>query len=115
MKRILICACVLTLCLCALPVRAAYNHAPTVEGALCETAENVPLYGSLRTYDPEGDEIFVLVTRSPGKGQVSFEGAAFRYIPFPDETGEDSFAVVAHDRYGNRSKEAVVSISRLAV
>lgn len=111
MKRRTACAFLTAFCLCTLPARADFNCAPVLEGALYETAENIAVYGTLRTYDPEGDELLISVTAPPEKGQVSFEGAAFRYIPFPGETGSDQFTVTACDRYGNCSKKAVVSIS----
>lgn len=88
-----------------------FNCAPSVEGALYETAQGVALYGSLRTYDPEGDALSVKLVTPPQKGQAVFEGTAFCYTPFPGETGEDRFSLIVYDRYGNRSKEAVICVS----
>lgn len=89
----------------------AFNCAPSVEGALYETAQGVALYGSLRTYDPEGDALSAELVSPPQKGQAVFEGTAFCYTPFPGETGEDRFTLIVRDRYGNRSQEAVICVS----
>ncbi|MCI8623026.1 MAG: hypothetical protein HFG26_05115 [Provencibacterium sp.] len=104
-------ACALALSLSVLPAGAAFNHAPTIESELYETAEGVSLYGSFKTYDPEGDEVSVSVSQPPSKGRLEIDGLSFQYTPFPGESGEDPFTVTACDRYGNRSKETVLSVT----
>ena len=87
MKKIWSLLCALGLCLMTgQPAASVYNGAPRLQGALYETIENVPVYGNLSAFDPEGDEVEILIC-------------------------QDSFSAQAMDRYGNRSNEAVAAIS----
>ncbi|TCL42786.1 Ig-like domain-containing protein [Harryflintia acetispora] len=112
MKKIWSLLCALGLCLMTeQPAASVYNGAPRLQGALYETIENVPVYGNLSAFDPEGDEVEILVCQPPKKGSVAFDGTSFVYTPYPGQRGEDSFSAQAMDRYGNRSNEAVAAIS----
>lgn len=112
MKKIWSLLCALGLCLTVgQPAAGVYNGAPKLQGALYETIENVPVYGNLVAFDPEGDEVELQICQPPQKGSVTFAGTSFVYTPYPGQRGEDSFTVQAMDRYGNRSNEAVAAIT----
>lgn len=101
--------------LCALPAAfpasAAYNSAPHAEGGFYQTVESVPIYGSVRVYDPEGDGLSLVVNAAPLKGSVRFEGCSFVYTPYPGAHGEDGFTISAKDSHGNLSNEAALAVS----
>lgn len=95
----------------AAEIRSVFNAAPTAEGGLYHTIENVPVYGTIKVFDPEGDTVSLHTVSLPQKGALSIEGCSFVYTPYPGVRGQDSFSITAHDRYGNRSGEAVIAIS----
>ncbi len=86
------------------------NLAPTVNAKAFETLEEIPIWGYLEQYDPNGDEVTLSVVREAGKGLVTLYGSTFLYKPYMGETGTDSFLVVASDGAGKLSKEAEITI-----
>lgn len=98
------------------------NYAPTLAYAPLtavevSTYEDVSCFGRLPCYDPDGDETRIEVVSYPKKGVLVIEDNAlgtYRYIPYENETGKDSFTYVAIDCYGNYSaaKEVSVEIKR---
>lgn len=94
------------------------NYAPTLSYAPLtalevSTYEDVSYFGQLYCYDPDGDETRIEVVSYPEKGILIIEDdtlGAYRYIPYDDATGKDSFTYVAIDRYGNYSAAKEVSI-----
>ena len=94
------------------------NYAPTLS-ALSKNAtevstyEQVTYFGTLPCYDPDGDETFIEVVSYPEKGLLVFDDRAvgsYRYIPYEDSTGKDSFVCVARDKYGNYSPSVAVDL-----
>ena len=76
-----------------------------------ETLSEVPVYGYLSAYHPNGDFLRTILVEKPQKGTVSFDGQTFCYEPFPQSEGVDRFAVALVDDQGNRSAETVQTIS----
>lgn len=87
----------------SLPIEAAFGE--------YETLSEVPLYGYLSAYNPNGDFLRTILVEKPGKGTVSFDGQTFCYEPFPGSKGTDQFTVALADELGNRSAEVVQTIS----
>ena len=104
---------------CALYLLPALNFAPTVELAddnalTVSTHRAISCFGSLPAYDPEGDPLTYEIVSAPKKGSVILTDAAngdYRYTPAEGKTGRDSFRYVVHDKYGNYSAAATVSIT----
>lgn len=92
-------------------VLAEPNLPPEVQGSSVETAENITASGYIQATDPEGDEMSVRVIQAPNNGMVRFEGLSFRYTPYKDFTGKDSFVICVADSRNNFSKQATVSIN----
>lgn len=98
------------------------NYAPTLalapESALeVSTYTDVTCFGQLNCYDPDGDETVIEIVRYPEKGILIMDDAtlgAYRYIPYENAFGSDSFVCVAIDRYGNYSaaREVEIEIKR---
>ena len=94
------------------------NYAPTLAYAPLtavevSTYEDVSCFGRLPCYDPDGDETRIEVVSYPKKGVLVIEDSAlgtYRYIPYENATGKDSFTCVAIDRYGNYSAAREVSL-----
>ncbi len=94
------------------------NYAPTLSVAPSTALEvstyrNVTLYGKLPCYDPDGDQTYIEIVSYPQKGVLVMEDSstgAYRYIPYEDSKGKDSFTYVARDMYGNYSSAAQVSL-----
>lgn len=103
---------------CKLYSLDAPNYAPTfgvtpqIEKAV-STYQSVTYFGTLSCYDPDGDESFIEVVGYPEKGILIFDNAAvgsYRYIPYDNASGKDSFVCVARDKYGNYSPSLTVSL-----
>ena len=94
------------------------NYAPTLAYAPLtavevSTYEDVSCFGKLPCYDPDGDETRIEVVSYPEKGVLIIEDSAigtYRYIPYENATGKDSFTYVAIDRFGNYSAAREVSL-----
>ena len=76
-----------------------------------ETFSEVPVYGYLSVSNPSGAYLRTVLIEKPQKGTVSFDGQTFCYEPFPGSVGDDHFTVALTDDTGNRSEEAVQTIS----
>ena len=104
---------------CNLYVLDKENYAPTLSTAPktaleVSTHENVTYFGKLPCYDPDGDETFIEIVSYPEKGLLVLDDKAlgtYRYIPYEESTGEDSFCYIAGDKYGNYSASATVTLS----
>ena len=88
---------------CKLYLLDDYNYAPTLstvsKNALeVSTYKNVTLYGNLPCYDPEGDTTYIEIVSYPKKGVLILEDSTvgnYRFIPYENSTGKDSFTYVA--------------------
>ena len=95
------------------------NYAPTVSIAPAasldvSTYENVTHFGKLSAYDSDGDECYFEIISQPKNGIVVMSNiGSGEYVYIPDEgyVGKDKFCYVAHDKYGNYSASAEVSVS----
>ena len=104
---------------CNLHILDRINYAPTVltvtETALqVETRSGISVFGSMAAEDPEDDALTYLVIKYPSKGALTLTDSTkgtFRYAPYANTVGSDSFTYVARDAYGNYSSPATVRIS----
>lgn len=95
------------------------NYSPTFVGVdnsffSVRTYKNIAVSGSLRAYDPEGDDITYEIISSPKKGLLTLHDKIlgdYTYTPMKNYTGGDSFKYVAVDKYGNRSSAVTVELS----
>ena len=74
---------------------------------------NVSCYGNINTEDPEGDITDVQIVMYPEHGTISITDpnrGSFKYTPSSGFVGEDEFAVVARDIYGNYSEVQTVKV-----
>jgi hypothetical protein len=94
----------------AISVLAGANLPPEIENTSYNTIGNVPVSGHITAYDPEGDTLNIRVITPPVNGTVRFDGLNFRYVPFKDVHGKDSFTICAIDSANNFSNKATVSI-----
>lgn len=103
---------------CKLYVLEEENFAPTLSLAPSSalstiTYEDVSYFGELPCYDADGDEVFIEVVRYPEKGILTIDKSnpcSYRYTPYPDASGKDSFLCVARDKYGNYSPAGEVKL-----
>lgn len=95
----------------AISVLAEPNALPQVQSLSLESTKNIAVSGYLQATDPDGDEMTVRVVSPPGNGSVRFDGLSFRYAPYRDFTGKDSFTVCVVDSMNNFSKQATVSVN----
>lgn len=86
------------------------NSAPVAENMELETFRSIPVSGSFRCLDPEGDDVTYSVAHEPKKGTVTVEGDTFTYTPGEGKKGRDSFTYVATDTAGNVSNAATVTV-----
>ena len=94
------------------------NYAPTLSSlpktaTAASTYECVSYFGSLDCYDADGDDTFIEIVSYPEKGLLVIENASlgtYKYIPYDDASGKDSFVCVARDIYGNYSPAQTISI-----
>ncbi|MBQ4578347.1 MAG: S-layer homology domain-containing protein [Clostridia bacterium] len=86
------------------------NAAPIAVEQSWETYADLPLWGTLKAVDPEGDGCTFAVADQGKRGTVVIEGDRFCYTP-QGKSGKDRFSVVAVDRYGNRSEAVPISVT----
>lgn len=87
------------------------NLAPKVNSKQCITLKNVPIWGYIEQYDPNGDKTELLLVKSPEYGNVVLYGSTFLYKPYPEKIGSDSFVVAAKDNVGCLSGNAEISVT----
>jgi len=102
---------------CMLYVLDELNFSPTAvpvdESALClSTQRGIPVWGTLRAHDPEGDALRFEIVDYPKKGVLTMRTGYGDYIysPTAGYTGRDSFTYAAYDKYGNRSEDIKISL-----
>ena len=92
-------------------IKGKTNNAPVAEDYALETYKNLPITGTLKVTDPEGEALTYTLTRQPKRGTVAIrEDGTFEYTPKKNKVGADSFVFTATDPQGNVSREATVTI-----
>lgn len=77
------------------------------------TNQNTSYYGVLNGYDPEGDELKYEICSYPTKGILYLSNKAegdYRYVPYTNAKGTDSFTYRVRDSYGGYSEVCAVAI-----
>ncbi len=91
------------------PVAASYS-----DTVAAWTQKDISCYGSLDAYDPEGDDLLFEIVSYPKKGLLTLTDKAhgdFRYTPYVDCSGSDSFTYRVRDSYGNYSDTVTASVT----
>ena len=92
-------------------IKGKQDLAPVAEDYALETYKNLPLTGTLKVTDPEGQNLTYTLTREPKRGSVAIhDDGTFEYTPKKNKVGADSFVFTATDPRGNVSREATVTI-----
>ncbi|MBQ8768550.1 MAG: cadherin-like domain-containing protein [Oscillospiraceae bacterium] len=92
-------------------IKGKSDCAPVAEDYALETYKNLPITGTLKVSDPEGEALTYTLTRQPKRGSVSLNAdGTFEYTPKKNKVGVDSFVFTATDPRGNVSREATVTI-----
>jgi hypothetical protein len=76
------------------------NNAPTAVNGTLSLTEDGEGTGTLQASDPDGDALTFSIVTPPTRGALTWIDAssgAFRYTPFPDTFGTDSFSFKASD------------------
>ena len=95
-------------------IRGKENKPPVAEDMAVETYKNIPLEGSLKVKDPEGEPVTYAIVRQPRRGTVTItEEGRFTYTPKKNKVGVDSFTYTATDASGKISREATVTVTIL--
>lgn len=94
-----------------LTVQSVDNKPPLAHDVGIKTYKNVPVTGTFRAEDPEGDALTFRITAKPRRGEVEVvPDGRFIYTPFRNKTGSDILSYVAVDAYGNVSQEGKISV-----
>ncbi|MFA9379585.1 MAG: Ig-like domain-containing protein [Acetanaerobacterium sp.] len=99
-------AALLTIC----PYALSQNLPPIVNDKQVQTVQNIPIWGYIEQYDPNGDPVILSVVKEAEKGMVILYGATFVYRPYTDEMGADSFTVTAADDKQTHSRDAQITV-----
>jgi len=92
-------------------IKGKKDNAPIAEDYALETYKNLPITGTLKVSDPEGQALVYTLTRQPKRGSVTINAdGTFEYAPKKNKVGVDSFVFTAADPRGNVSREATVTI-----
>ncbi len=93
-------------------IRGRENQAPAAEDFAAETYKNLPIEGSLKVRDPEGEPMTFTVVRNPKRGTLEVRpDGSFTYTPKKNKVGIDSFVYTATDAAGKTSRECTVTIT----
>ena len=100
---------------CALHLTDQLNAAPSVEGGrlIRGICEHMSYRGVLIVTDPECDASRCMLTVPPAHGALVWTDATrgqYCYIPAAGFAGEDRFAVIAVDRWGNTSAQTWITV-----
>jgi hypothetical protein len=101
---------------CTLKTLKNVNFSPVVsnsEEISAWTHIDISCYGTLRGFDPDGDEIKYEIVSYPQKGLVEITDVIngdYIYTPYSKAKGVDSFTYRVVDCYGNYSKECKVNL-----
>jgi hypothetical protein len=89
---------------------AAINNAPVAANDSLATNEDTPISLSLSATDSENDTLSYNVVTPPTKGQLTLNGNQVDYVPYTNETGEESFSFKVND--GNQdSNTATITLT----
>ena len=95
-------------------IRGTEDKAPVAEDFTLETYKNLPLEGTLKVHDPEGEALTYTLQRQPRRGTLEIRtDGSFTYTPKKNKVGVDSFTFTATDPAGKVSREATVTIQIL--
>ena len=101
---------------CVLKVMTNVNYSPVAtNGKAVSTWTNsdVSFFGVLDGYDPDGDNIIFEVVSYPKKGLIEItnsETGDYKYTPYEDAIGVDTFTYRVRDEYGNYSAQTSVNV-----
>lgn len=101
---------------CVIKVLDEVNYSPIATNGKAIstwTGKDISTFGVLDGYDPDGDNIKFEITSYPKKGLIELTNATsgdYKYTPYENVTGVDSFSYRVRDEYGNYSAETTVSI-----
>lgn len=85
---------------------------PIAENMSFETYKNISICGKFKAIDPDdNDTITYQISQKPKLGDITIENDGFRYSPYLDKHGKDSFTYVATDGKGNCSEPALIEIT----
>ncbi len=93
------------------PADAKLNSSPVAENLELTTYRSVPVEGTFKSLDPEGDPVVYAVLDAPRKGAVETDGETFIYTPADGKKGKDTFTYTASDDKGNVSNAATVTVN----
>lgn len=85
------------------------NSAPIAVEQSYETYADLPVYGTLKAVDADGDACTFTVVEQGKRGTAEIMPSGFRYVP-QGKSGTDVFSVVATDSYGNRSQPTQITV-----
>ena len=89
---------------------AAINNAPVAASDSLNTDEDTPISLTLSATDSESETLSYNVITPPTKGQLTLNSNQVDYVPYPNETGEDSFNFKVND--GNQdSNTATITLT----
>ena len=95
-------------------IRGKENKAPAAEDFALETYKNLPIEGTLKVSDPEGESMTFTLVRQPKRGDLELKNdGSFTYTPKKNKVGVDSFVYTATDASGKVSREATVTVNIL--
>lgn len=90
---------------CTLKFLERVNYAPNAkeESAVVFAQEDIAVFGRMSAKDPEGDNIEYMVVSYPKYGYIDYDAKSgkYSYTAKTGYIGEDKFAYVARDEYGN--------------
>ena len=101
---------------CSMRITDEVNFKPVLRTTevVAWTSEDICCYGTLDAYDPEGDEVRYEIVDYPKKGLLVLtdeDHGDFRYVPYVNCFGNDSFTYRVRDEFGNYSEIGVATIS----
>lgn len=86
------------------------NAAPVAVEQSYETYADLPLHGTLKAVDADGDSCTFTIIEQGRRGSAEITPAGFCYVP-DGKSGKDCFYVVATDQLGNRSQPAAITVT----
>lgn len=90
------------------------NKAPIAENIELTTYKNIAATGTFKATDPDNDKLTFRIVDKPARGEIEIAengSGEFKYTPFKNKTGKDSFSYAAVDAVGNASQPATITVT----
>lgn len=95
---------------CVVDFCESTNTPPVLNNGNLECRKNVRSVFDINVFEPDGDEVGIVIDEYPVSGRIDASDGKIVYFPVEGFTGNDKFVLHAVDEYGNESAKATFNV-----